>query len=346
MWVVAIHMDLFDLFSGGYLALDVFFAISGFLITKNLMALGERTSSRGALLREFFGRRVGRIYPALVPFFAFVAVAGVGQGFLGQRVSLLEHVVLVVTFTFNLFLLAHQHPPYIVVFGALWSLSVEEQFYVLYGLAYAWAVRRADGLRHLAVALRVVVALSLVHLAVALLLTGDGALTTTDNVVYWSSDVRFGELAVACLAALGGLPWMRHRFAVGTALMVLIALAPVAGFVHTALLVYVVFIPAYLLSAVVLVRAVWDGRCPERVRRLLALRPFQAVGRRSYSLYVFHLAVFEAYHRLAPPAAGRYYYTGQLLALLAVGEVVYRFVERPARRSAKRWLDARAAVAV
>ena len=117
----------------GRLGVDCFFVLSAFLIT--WLALDERGATNGFRLDYFFVRRILRIWP-LYFLLVFLALAGVAaQKTAGLEPSTLPPVVYLVTFTLNFFIAEHGHA-FLFFLVFLWSIAVEEQFYVLWGILF------------------------------------------------------------------------------------------------------------------------------------------------------------------------------------------------------------------
>jgi peptidoglycan/LPS O-acetylase OafA/YrhL len=122
---------------GGFLGVDLFFVLSGFLITRLLL---EDHRRRGSIsLRSFYRRRMARLFPALAVVLAFVTLDAVTIGSGGPRTQLLAGVAATIGYSAN-WLWGTGH-----AFGtldAMWSLSVEEQFYVVWPFAFLLIMRR------------------------------------------------------------------------------------------------------------------------------------------------------------------------------------------------------------
>ncbi len=157
---------------------DVFFVISGFLITLLLLRESDRDGSIS--LRRFFARRALRILPAFVAYLLFVAALDLAGIVRTTRVDWLAAS----TYTINWTWLFRHHPPW--VFGHLWSLSVEEHFYLIWPAALAWL-----GRRRALVGLMAVVAIS-----------------PTIRVLLWAAfpaDVSLGLIKISTVARLDGI---------------------------------------------------------------------------------------------------------------------------------------------
>ena len=123
-------------FTRGFLGVDLFFVLSGFLITSLLLKDGE--VSTGPLLRKFYMRRALRILPALYAVLIISSVVAILEGFslTAQWNSTWSALLFITNWTFQSHFLQTQGD-----IGHLWSLAVEEQFYLLWPLAFV-ALRR------------------------------------------------------------------------------------------------------------------------------------------------------------------------------------------------------------
>lgn len=128
---------------GGFAGVDAFFVISGYLITQQLLQVG---APRAADLRDFYGRRVRRIVPALLV--VLVSVAAIGWIALspGEYAALQQHIAASAFFSNNIVLWNEagyfDDPSAAKPLLHLWSLGVEEQFYLVWPLLMFWATRR------------------------------------------------------------------------------------------------------------------------------------------------------------------------------------------------------------
>lgn len=306
----------------GALGVRVFFVLSGFLITGLL--LEERTRLGGIRLGRFWLRRTLRIFP---PYYVYLAVvfAAAAAGWLYVPRTAAIHAVTYTTDYAHLTAWATGHG---------WSLSVEEQFYLLWPLALAFI--DVGGAAALAAAC--VVAVPLVRLA----------------YFFWAPDAlrpefRFecvaDSLAVGCLLAMWRERlWARdwYRRVVRSRWM---ALAPIAVLALASLdkhprVGFSIGIPLQNVAiALLLDRYV---RLPEsRIGRVLNARPVVAVGLLSYSIYLWQQPFFDP---AAPPWMTA---TPWNLAFVAAAALAsYWLVERPAlhwRRRIERGLEKKAA---
>lgn len=305
-------------FSGGFVGVDIFFVISGYLITGIL--LGELARERFSLV-GFYERRARRILPALF----LVLLACVPFAWLwmlpDQMRSFGQGLVAVSFFVSNIFL--WRESGYFAPAAELnpllhtWSLAVEEQFYLFFPLLLLFMWRYARGL----------IVSALVALAVASLALSEVGWRIAPDANFYLGPTRawellFGALCAwrlkgreqkgqGALAALGlaMILFSILRFDEGTPFPSLYALVPVAG---TALII--------LFSAPT-----------TKTHRLLSQRAFVGVGLLSYSAYLWHQPVF-AFARLGPfPPLGPGPMFGLCLLTLTLAYLSWRYVETPFR---------------
>jgi peptidoglycan/LPS O-acetylase OafA/YrhL len=318
--IVLFHIG-FPGLDGGFVGVDIFFVISGFLITGILAR--ELAEGRFSLAR-FYERRVRRILPAL---FAAVTATGLAAWllFLPEDLSQFgKSAIATLAFACN-FLFARQVDYFAApaLFKPLlhcWSLAVEEQFYLFFPLLLAmlWPLGR----RRTIAALAVIAALSLVLAQIWL----DGA---PQRAFFWSP-ARAWELLAGSLLALGALPRVCGAFA--RQALAGLGLILIAGSVilldETMPFPGLAAIPPVLGSALIL-------HCAQGTLggRLLQLRPLRFIGWISYSLYLWHwpVVVFLNY-RLGP--LGLATKLAALAMCLILATASWRWIEEPARRGA------------
>jgi peptidoglycan/LPS O-acetylase OafA/YrhL len=321
-------------FAMGQMAMFVFFALSGFLITGLLVEEGSTTGQ--VSLRRFFARRALRLFPALVFFLvAWLAVIVVAQGHApwtstvpgggaGSGTSptvALEGVAAAVLYMSNWAQIANVFSGYVPL-GHLWSLAVEEQFYVLWSPVVAFLVTRRS---RVTVGWAAALAASASFLDLSL--RGGGLSLAVDM----STDTRAGAFLVGAALALawarrarwlGVITAGRGRPALAIALGVLAwgswALSHPVG----AQLFALTWV-AVSVAAGVLVVALLDTEATTK-SRVIASPVATFIGRRSYGLYLWHYAWLTWLAGLGlggVPVA--------LLATFASAEASWRLVERP-----------------
>jgi len=308
--------------TGGFVGVDVFFVISGFLITKVIaMTLQQGTFGIG----EFYSRRIRRIFPALAV--VLLVCLGIGWQMLVAEdlVQLAKHIVGGATFSSNLFLwqeagyfdAASETKPLL----HLWSLGIEEQFYIF------WPLLMWLGMRHRVPPLALIGATALASFAVNITGVSDHPTAT-----FYSPASRAWELLAG--AALAAAPWMvgsgqqsaaRDGASVAGVLLIICtallldssrpfpgwwALVPVAG----------------------TCMVIWAGPAGVLNRLLLSNRLMVGVGLISYPLYLWHWPLLTLGNELMPEfGRGALSRTVLLGASVVLAYLTYRFVEKPLR---------------
>lgn len=307
-------------FSGGYVGVDVFFVLSGFLITQIIAA--DLRAGRFSLA-NFYERRIRRIVPALVFVCAFSTVAAVAvllpNELKAYATSLLAAALSVSNVWFSS--MTGYFDPAAATQPLLhtWSLGVEEQFYVAFPLLLALAYR----LGQKGVSLFVCGAF-VISLAMSIALTPDN-----NRSAYFLIHTRAWELLLGSVIALGLIPapvrtWQRES--ASTIGLLAIAVAVVCFGEKTPFPGYAALLPC--LGAVLII---WAGGTT-LVARGLSYAPIVFVGLISYSLYLWHwpLIVFAKLLLVQP------FTPFQQLTLIAVATALsiptWRFVETPFRR--------------
>jgi peptidoglycan/LPS O-acetylase OafA/YrhL len=320
--------------AGGYVGVDVFFVISGFLITKLLV--GEMEKRGTVSLRGFYARRAKRLLPLSALLLATVGILSIVL-FSPLRATETSGDIIASALYFANWHFAAQSVDYFAQ-GLepspvlhLWSLAIEEQFYLVWPtlmlLATWWARRKGKAVRPI---LRFTVLIVFVASLVAGILLTDA----TPAAAYFSTFARAWELALGAGLALLGVVKLPRR------------LAAAIGWIGIAAIVYACFafdaqtpfpgvaalIPTLGAAAVILAGTsvfAKPGWAPEWV---LSLPPVRHVGRISYSWYLWHWPFLIFAAALFGPlsvAAG--------LAVVAVSWIPsyasHLLVEDPVRRS-------------
>lgn len=308
--ILAFHLGVPGV-GGGFVGVDVFFVISGFLLTGILLRSGERGAWS---LAEFYRRRIVRILPALVAMLLIVLAVGLVWLLPGELIRLGHGTAAAAAMGANIWFWAQTG-----YFAPLaegepllhsWSLGVEEQFYLLYPVLLLAARRRPAVL-------------------LAALAIGSFGLacwwTARDNeAAFYLLPGRAWQLALGGLAATGALRIAGWRgLAAGFGLLLILEAAVWSGELRGWPLVPA-GTPATIGALLVILAA--PGT---RVGGWLATPALRAVGARSYSLYLWHwppVVLWRLEHGATlTPAA-----TIGLLALTALlAELSYRLVERP-----------------
>jgi peptidoglycan/LPS O-acetylase OafA/YrhL len=338
MAVIGVHLGLI---AGGYVGVDVFFALSGFLITALLYEEWDRTGT--IELRRFYKRRGRRLLPALLALLAgFAVVMLVLHPFAGLWP--LGRLIASTLLAANNWVTALV-PRHGQVLGALmptWTLSQEVQFYLLWPLALWWLLRHRARPRAI-----------LAMLAVAILvLFGAGALMSHAYSAYNSYTSPFdrgAELLLGCAAAIvwrEGLVPAPLRW-------------PAVGWIAAGLLVYTLCVAAapdrawYLTSAVlgaiVIVNMLGEARpaddAGERsptarahglLERLLGAPPLRYTGKISYGIYLYHLPLYYLLWTYVPSRPPYFYAPIVMAASFALATASWYLLEAPIVSSKRR----------
>jgi len=306
-------------FPGGFLGVDLFFVLSGFLITTLLL---ERRERERRPIATFYLRRALRLIPALVVLLLANLLYAVLYGGVGDA---LRSIAVVLAYATNWAELAGVSISRYVTH--LWSLSIEEQFYLVWPLLLYTALRRWPSQRRL-VWLALGIALLAAAWRAALFQSGDPWLR-----IYIRTDARADSLAIG--AALALAPWRQWAAALRpavrelaglSALAVLIAAA--AALQPSAPVLYDGGFTVIALAAAVLITCVLNPGT--QLYTVLASRPLVFLGRLSYSLYLWHFGVFQVVAERTPgwstaPRVAVAWSSAALCAWLS-----YRLLEQPA----------------
>ncbi len=326
--VLLYHLDA-RLVPGGYVGVDVFFVISGFLISK--IIYGEIEAGSFSIAR-FYVRRARRILPALLSVILLTSVAAMLVLYPTERVQYAQSVIASVLFsanfyfhaTLNYFSPAADEIPLL----HLWSLGIEEQFYILFPLLALLLTR----LR------RRLFTVVLVVLFLASLLACVRTLAVDPSSAFYLLPFRSFELLLGCLIALVPSAWQPHRKLAAT--FALLGLAAIGGAMYgfgknTPFPGVAALLPC--AGAALLLMAQGQGY----IGRLLAAPTMVWVGKRSYSLYLFHWPVIVFAHRLWPDSASLAWVPVLALVAVALAHLNYELIEQRLRIAGPSWSHAR-----
>ena len=340
--VVAYHLHLTG-FSGGFVGVDVFFVISGYLITSHLVR--DAAAGRRVRFREFYARRARRILPAAT----VGLVATIGAAMVWQNPLQLAQTTGADARSAALFFanvrFESQATDYLAeaggvsLFQQFWSLSVEEQFYLLWPtlmmVAVLFAARATRSIRKSAA------------IVLAALVAGSFGVSWYASLhdpipAFYLLQSRAWEMGVGALLAVAGTHVARVCRPLGGSL----ALVGAAGILG-AIVLYSTSTTWPGVAAVVPVvgtAMVIAGASETRtgsVARLLAVPPMQIVGRYSYSIYLWHWPLVVLIVGTAPSLAKS---VAVVAATAVLAAASFHFVEHPVRRSP--WLRAQTNVSL
>ena len=335
---------------GGMIGVDIFFVISGFLITSLLLREGALNGR--IALGSFWVRRARRLLPAIA---LMILVLGPVSLIVGGdiQVNLGRQLLGAATFSSNWISIfagndyfAQTSPE---LFTNFWSLAVEEQFYVLWPLLIV-----ASGLllgrrwRHFS-AIMVLGILASLGVAAFLLMNG-----TPISRIYYGTDTHLYGLLLGALLAFAR-PWSLYPPMGKKALyrvaqpfgLIAFTRVMVSWLSLFALIPYAILVPESapgaipwgLFGASLLALGVIQGMLPdmlagasEALRRLLNFAPLRWVGERSYGLYLWHWPLAVVMHYVLGADRSPLVNIGVLVATFAIAEMSYRWIETPIRR--------------
>ncbi|MEO8457406.1 MAG: acyltransferase family protein [Chloroflexota bacterium] len=323
---------------GGFLGVEVFFVISGYLITSLLIA--DRAKHGNVSLLSFWKRRARRLLPAA--FMLIIATLVYSVVFLPDEVAALRgNALAAFGYVSNWYQIFHSQS-YFESLGRpsllkhLWSLGVEEQFYLVWPIVFTLVLARLR--RRYAFGLIVAGAM-----ASAALMWYKFDPAGDPSRIYYGTDTRASGLLIGAALAFawqaGGLTAKANRFLRWTpdvcGIVALAALTAIALVIHEtdAVLYRGGFAIVGLATAVLIAAAVHpDARI---LRRVLGQRPLLWLGTRSYSIYLWHWPVFMLTRPGQDIALGAVPAFALRLAItFVVAELSYRLVEMPVRRGA------------
>ena len=332
---------------GGFLGVDVFFVLSGYLITSLLLAERRRKGRVG--FKAFWLRRARRLLPAvlLVVFVCLLAASTIARDDLARTRG--DAIASLVYLT-NWHLIEASHS-YFNAFGRpsllqhLWSLAVEEQFYLFWPLVLMGSLKLLG--RRYTIVLTVLLAL-----ASTALMWGLYNPDRDPSRVYYGTDTRAATLLVGALLAfawpLGGFgDEVSHRAArVLDGVGCVALLAVIALFVRTQdydpWLYHGGFLLVALCTAVLVAVVVHPAAS---LGRALGSAPLRWIGMRSYGIYLWHWPVMMLSRPgIDVPWRGTFVILAQIAVTVGLAALSYRYVEMPVRsgsaqRRLRAWLD-------
>ncbi len=330
--VMLAHFGFKDIIPGG-LGVTIFFFISGFLITTLLV---KERNDRGAVsIKDFYIRRFLRLMPEL---FFMLVLTGIYRYAFNEFPSTAE-IVAVLTYTTNYFVFwvdNFSNSNFHLSWSVLWSLAVEEHYYILYPLIFsAWLL---NGKRQLTFILSILL-FGLIY-RIILVYTGAAHIDSAHPYTYVASEARFDSIAYgAALAFAMQRPLqITNKAAFATAiagggLILLSLLLRNPEFRETARY-SVQGIGLFLIFAALYNATVWDWAI-----RILELAPIKRLGVLSYACYLWHMEYMYLMERLA--GFGRddvtgirqiAFVLGGVVFAVVIAEISYRLVARPFQR--------------
>lgn len=307
--------------SGGFIGVDVFFVISGYLITKNIQS-SLKDNSFSFLV--FYQGRARRLLPAL--YLVIAASATVGIFYLQPKNynTFAESGALSLIYLGNTFFARkvdyfggdHSDHPLL----HLWSLSVEEQFYFLWPLMLLVLIRLAPRL-----------ILHLVVLAVIILSVLFGELhANSNNGAYFLLQYRAGELLLGAWLALSGLQAKQDKPFINSLLMLISLMIIIAS---AAILDEVSIFPGVnaiwpCIGAVLYIYSAQHSY--KAVHKLITLKPIVMIGLLSYSIYLWHWPIL-IYSKTAGILSSPISYSIYFFGLVFISYLTWKYIEQAFR---------------
>jgi peptidoglycan/LPS O-acetylase OafA/YrhL len=322
--VVLFHVGA-PIFSGGFVGVDVFFVISGYLITS--LILPEVKEGRFSIA-SFYERRARRIFPALFAVLAFCCIVGFAVLTPADYKTLGQSVIATTTFVSNIFFWRQAN-----YFAApasenpllhTWSLSIEEQFYLFYPLILVLASRLLSASR-----LTVIATISAISFAAGAVLVFFKPAAT-----FYLGPTRAWELLIGGLIVLAGTDSRPPGWVLSSAAWSGPALIVSSMLTYTSSTRF----PgaAALLPVMGTALLIWSGQYQATVvHRFLSLPVLTAVGKASYSLYLWHFPIiaFVSYVKLS--GLDWRNKTAICIVSLILSFLSLRYIERPFRLPSK-----------
>jgi len=333
--VMAYHLDP-GLVPGGLLGVQVFFVLSGYLITDLLVA--EYRRHQGIGLKSFWIRRARRLLPAL--FVMLFVIVGWATLFDRAQLASLRSDLPSGIFYFSNWWFIFHHVSYFAKFGPpsplghLWSLSIEEQFYLFWPLLVLAGMRWVGDRKLLILLTLGLAAGSAIEMAI---LYSPGSDPTR---VYDGTDTRVFALLIGAALALW-LPRQRPFGAVNPSARRLLNSVGAASLLGIFLMFWLTnqyeaflyeggMLLLAVLTALVIGVTIHPG---SQLQSILGVEPLRWVGERSYAIYLWHYPVIVLTTPLnAPPNALRAVL--QIAATFLIAALSWRFVEEPVRHGA------------
>lgn len=357
--VVLLYHAGFSWMHGGFFGVEVFFVVSGFLITSLL--IDEHDRNHRVAFGKFWNRRARRLFPALYAVLLFVTVWAALAGTAEQQSQLRRDTVWSIFYINNWGQILGDVPYFAgeaPLLRHLWSLAVEEQWYLIWPLLFV-AIMRVRLPRHIVGSL-VIGAAFVVFTYMFWMQTRapstlggppgilDGADRT--NYLYLSTITRSGGLLLGAGAAFVWRPWRWKHAAdapagrildpLGAAAVAAIGCAAAvasitAGYVYQWLLPFV-----SILSLVAVLVAVHPSSVG--FRRIMSWTPLVVVGKRSYGLYLWSWPIFVIVGATSGSVSK---FLWAMFLTVIVAEVSYRYLESPVRKGIiGRWWSDRASI--
>ena len=337
--VVLYHLGI-SWIPGGFLGVDLFFVISGYVITR--LILDSINQSSGLDLRAFYAARLRRIYPAFI-FMVVCIIIFVGVWAPEAIKRFLSDLPYALTGTIN-WLLVARHQDYFETIGRppllqhTWSLAVELQFYLIWPIILL-TILKYFGKKNIArIALLIAIISGVTLFLVSLRLDQSNAQQVSH--IYFGTDTHSLGLFLGSALAVSWIPQNlsadieKRAQDVVDAIGVVGLLGLIAAFLFidetNAGLYRLAFPLAGIFGCLVIISLVHPA---SRFAPLISSAPFKWVGQRSYGIYIWHWVIFQV-TRPSVDLTGQSWalYLARVLLVLALADISLRWVEIPFRQ--------------
>ncbi|WP_340014419.1 acyltransferase family protein [Paenibacillus sp. FSL K6-1318] len=332
--VIAYHFD-FKWAQGGLLGVGIFFVLSGYLITDQILL--EWRMHRNIFLWNFWVRRLRRLLPAMIGMLMFVAMWLIVTD-PTRLLSLSGDFISSVFYVNNWYLIFHNvsyfdsfGPPSPI--GHLWSLSIEEQFYLVWPVVLLLAIRFAPRRGRLMVFIAMLASISAIAMAV---MYEPG---TDPSRVYYGTDTRAFAILIGAALAVGWPSWKLNR-RISPIARTLLDCVGGLGLIILLILIYRTneydeslyrsgFLYLSIISAIVIAILAQPA---SRLAKLLGCKSLTWIGKRSYSLYIWHYPVITLMHPTGNERLNFLQIMIQLIITFILSMLSYTWIEEPIRK--------------
>ena len=320
--------------SGGFLGVDTFFVISGYLITSLL--LSEYHQNQSINLIDFWMKRIKRLIPAVI--FLVTVVLVFTLFFKPNLIIGIKQDAIAAIFYVSNWWYIFQDVDYFNQFAIeplkhLWSLSIEEQFYIFFPIILLLLLKKIK-IDSIVFILIITSLLSLISMIIIYSITGDS------SRVYFGTGTRAQTLLLGCLLAFLWPPFaLKKRVSKGMKSVV-----DISGILGLLFLVCIVIAVDdqdkwiygggfYVISFITLFVIASAVHPASLIKNILSFRPFIYIGKRSYSLYLWHFPIIVFINSYYVQGQIPWYvYIIEVLLMFIMAEISYKFIERPVRK--------------
>ncbi|MBC8781660.1 acyltransferase family protein [Staphylococcus capitis] len=320
--------------SGGFLGVDTFFVISGYLITSLLISEYYRNNSID--LVNFWIRRIKRLIPAVLFLIAVVLIFTLF--FKPDLIISIKHDAIAACFYVSNWWYIFQDVDYFNQFSVaplkhLWSLAIEEQFYLFYPIILLGLLKFFKK-KTITLILIVVSLLSLLAMIVIHMWTGN------NSRVYFGTDTRLQTLLLGCILAFVWPPFsfkkdISKKAKSGISLVGLVGIIVLIylfitisdqdKWIYSGGFYAISFLTLFVIASVV--------HPSSLIKKILSFSLFIYIGKRSYSLYLWHYPIIVFMNSYYVQGQIPWYvYICEIILMFIMAEVSYQFIETPFRK--------------